>query len=165
MLAEGQEDSALVGAVRDRRAGPHAQNILVPARRGFRVAHVQDDVCDSLDLRYVHDGLAARRYSRNPGEVSDFAELAPFLAPADSAVKAAEQVAILGAREHEIGICAVGADCPQARVRLHRERRVRPGRSTVLRAQEHSGGTGCTVTDTHEELIGRCPALRASTRE
>src|ERR1041384_4174910 len=48
--------------------------------------------------------FASGRPRRQPRDVGDLAELAPLLAPAVAAIDAAEQVAVLGARENEVRI-------------------------------------------------------------
>src|SRR4051812_13977637 len=66
-----------------------------------------------------------------PGNVGDFAELAPLLAPTVAAIAAAKEVAVFGAREQQVRVGLVGADSPDGGVGLDGERRVGPGGAAI----------------------------------
>src|SRR5689334_19481603 len=62
--------------------------------------------------------LTCSRRCRKPGYISDLAELAPFLAPAEAAVKTAVKITVLRTSQDEVRIGFVRAQRPEARVGL-----------------------------------------------
>src|SRR5579863_9295162 len=95
---------------------------------------------------------AWRRRGRQPCDIGDLAEFAPLLAPADTAVDAAEQIPVLGTRQHEIRIGGMGADGPDRGIRLHGKRRMDPVVTAIDRSQEHRRRPRRSIADTQEQL-------------